>query len=220
MQAPKKGQAERYGETADFFDEMAPRYDTDLVELGWSPLELVERWPFVAMPGMHVVDAGCGTGAVLEAFAGADRRLTGFDLSPAMIRHARRRRPLRNARIEISSATEAWPVETGGADRVIALAMLEFVQELDRALDELKRVMAPRARALVSVEDVVDMGGISREVHERRYDRFDLWRRSKDTFEMCIPPGLEIVRMERVPAYTVLEQAFICAYWVAELERV
>lgn len=206
-------------ETAAFFDEMAPRYDSDLIELGWDPVALIREWPFVAMPGMDVLDAGCGTGAVLEHFSGANRDLVGFDVSPRMIREANKRRTIRGARLEVASAGTEWPAEDRSADRVIALAMLEFVEALDVALDECRRVLRPGGRAIVSVEDRIDMGGIEREAHERRYDRFDLFRRSREEFEMYLPPGLHVLRMERKPAYTVLERAFTCAYWVAELER-
>ena len=82
-------------DTADFFDEMAPRYDSDLVELGWDPVALLEDWPFVAPAGAAVLDAGCGTGAVLDHFAGANRALAGFDVSPRLVHFARHRRPLR-----------------------------------------------------------------------------------------------------------------------------
>lgn len=206
-------------ETARFFDEMAPRYDSDLVDLGWDPIALVDSWPFVVPPASSVLDAGFGTGALLEHFAGADRALSGFDLSPQMVRIARRRRAIRGADLRVAGAGEEWPFEDAAFDRVFAIAMLEFVEHLDRALDELARVLRPGGRALVTVEDRTDMGGIEREAHELRYGRFSLWRRDAEELEMSIPPSLRVVRTERRPAYTVLERAFTCAYWVAELER-
>lgn len=206
--------------TADFFDEMAPRYDADLVELGWDPLEFVERWPFVVPAGAALLDAGCGTGALLERYAGADRELAGFDLSPGMLRQARNRRAIRGADLRAGSAGVSWPFPDSSFDRVVAVAMLEFVDRLDIALDELARVLRPGGRALFTVEDLVDIGGIEREALEVRYGRFPLWRRDRDELELSIPPGLELVRLERVPGYTVLERAFTCAYWAAEVRRV
>ncbi len=207
-------------ETAEFFDEMAPYYDRDIVELGWEPIRVLREWPFVIPAHADVLDAGCGTGAVLGYYSGANRQLAGFDLSPRMLRQACRRRSLKGAELRVASAGEAWPFESERFDAVIALAMLEFVEELDVALDEIGRVLTRHGRAIVSVEDVVDCGGLQREAVERRYDRFNLYRRTREEFEMSLPPSLRVAKMERLPAYTVLERAFTCAYWVAELEKV
>lgn len=198
---------------------MAPRYDADLIELGWDPIALVRDWPVLVDAHAHVVDAGCGTGALLASLRGAGRTFTGFDLSPMMVAKARRRPALRGARLEVCSASERWPVEDAGADVVFALAMLEFVEHLDLALDEAARCLRPGGRALVSVETVVDWAGLPREPYELRYNEFPLWRRTSEEIELAIPPGLRVVRRERVRAYTVLERGFTCAYEVLELQR-
>lgn len=207
------------GETAEFFDEMARFYDRDIVELGWDPIAVLQEWPFVIGPGESLLDAGCGTGAVLAYFSGANRSLAGFDVSEAMVRQASRRRALKGAELRVASAAKPWPFEAARFDAVIALAMLEFVPELDFALDEVARVLRPGGRALISVEDLVDRGGIEREAVERRYDRFELYRRTPDELEMSVPPGMELVRVEKIAGYTVLERAFTCQYLVAELVR-
>jgi len=206
--------------TREFFDEMALTYDQDLLAVGWDPLALIRRWPLVIGPGERLLDVGCGTGAVLELFVGADRELAGMDLSPEMLRLARKkRRGLREARLEAASAAGAWPFEDQSFDVIVALAMLEFVPELDETLDELWRVLRPGGTALVSVEDRVDWGGTERPGTELRYGGFPLWRRTWDDVRLCIPPGLEVVRCERVPGYTVLEEGFTTAYWIVELRR-
>ncbi|MFT4702575.1 MAG: ubiquinone/menaquinone biosynthesis C-methylase UbiE [Bradymonadia bacterium] len=205
-------------ETARFFDEMAPRYDADLVDLGWDPIALVQDWGIVAPPGSTVLDAGCGTGAVLQHSRGAGRQLIGFDHSEGMVNQARRR-GLSDARLDVMSASATWPADDDSVDVAFALAMLEFVERLDLALDELGRVLRPGGRALVTVEDRHDWGGIEREAHERRYGEFSLWRRSREEVELCLPPGLEVVREDRVKGYLVLERGFTCAYWVLELRR-
>lgn len=207
-------------ETARFFDEMAPRYDADLEVLGWDPVGLVRDWPFHVAPGATVLDAGCGTGAVLEHFSGAGRKLVGFDVSPGMIRAARRRRSIRVADLHVHAAEDEWPMPDASVDAVVALAMLEFVETLDRAFDEIQRCLTPFGRAIVSIEDVVDADGVARPSHEVRYGRFPLWRRSWDDVDLCIPPGLRVVRREKRDAYRVLELGFTCTYHVVELERV
>lgn len=205
--------------TARFFDDMAPRYDADLVDLGWDPVQLVRDLLGDVPHNASVIDAGCGTGAVLAELGGPLRTLTGFDVSPGMVRRARRRQGLRHADLYVADAGQPWPVDDASADVVLAIAMLEFVERLDLALDEVARVLRPGGVALLTVEDVRDWAGIEREPMELRYNEFPLWRRSADAVEECIPPGLEVEHASRVKAYTVLERGFTCAYHVRRLRR-
>lgn len=69
------------------FDEVAARYDAVDVDF-FTPIgaELVRRAGIA--PGDHVLDVGCGRGAVLRpaaAAAGASGRVIGIDLAPAMV---------------------------------------------------------------------------------------------------------------------------------------
>ncbi|TVR03581.1 MAG: class I SAM-dependent methyltransferase [Deltaproteobacteria bacterium] len=205
--------------TRSFFDEMAKTYDDDLRALGWNPVSVVREWPFAVAPGERVLDAGCGTGALLQHLAGAARRLSGFDLSEGMVARARARRSLRDADLRVHDAGQPWPFPDGSFDVVFAFGMLEFVEQLDRAFDELGRVLAPHGRALVSVEDIVDWEGEQRPGMELRYGRFPLWRRTLEDVDVRLPPGLDIVTARRQPAYVVLELGFTTAYHVIELVR-
>lgn len=205
--------------TERFFDTMAPTYDHDVVEIGWDAIGLVRDWGFAVPPGARVLDAGCGTGAVLAWLAGADRDLAGFDVSEQMLRLARRRGELRGADLRQATAAGEWPWEDEAFDRVLCLAMLEFVEDLPEALDELARVLAPGGRALLSVEDVFDAEGIARPPVEERYGALTLWRRDRETLEASLPPTLTVRRIESLPGYLVDEHGFVCSYWVAEVER-
>jgi ubiquinone/menaquinone biosynthesis C-methylase UbiE len=69
------------------FDEAAATYDAVGVEF-FTPMgaELVRR--AAIRPGEHVLDVGCGRGAVLLPAAhatGPGGRVTGIDLAPAMV---------------------------------------------------------------------------------------------------------------------------------------
>lgn len=198
---------------------MAESYDSDLVALGWDPIALLRRWPLIVPPGSVVLDIGCGTGAVLEAFAGADRTLVGLDASTGMLAEARKRKALRSAPLYAQPADQPWPIYDGTIDVAISLAMLEFVPNLDVALDELARVLRVGGAALLTTEDVVDWDGVPRELVEQRYDLFPLWRRTREEFELCLPPALDLVRYERIRGYTVLESGFTCAYHCVEVVR-
>jgi ubiquinone/menaquinone biosynthesis C-methylase UbiE len=78
-----------------FFDRWAPNYDRLLQRVMFEPVHEAALDAFSAVSGLprEVVDVGCGTGRLLEAagrrWSGA--RLTGIDVSEAMIAEARRK---------------------------------------------------------------------------------------------------------------------------------
>lgn len=206
--------------TRRFFDQMSVTYDEDLKEVGWQPVHVVQEWPFMVYPSESYLDVGCGTGALLEFFQGAQRDLYGMDISSAMIERAQRRDALRYVHFEQGSAAETWPFTDERFDKVTALAMLEFVEHLDIAFDELSRVMRPNGRALLSVEDVVDWHGNTLPVMEMRYDSFPLWRRTLDEIDLNLSPRLKIRRVERQRGYEVIEHGFTTAYHILEIEKI
>lgn len=204
--------------TRQFFNQMSRTYERDLREIGWNPIDVVKGWPFIVMPKQTVLDAGCGTGMVLEWFAGADRTLVGFDLSPDMVSEALTCSTLRETEIFVQSVDEPWPIADNSIDRIVCIAVLEFVEHLDRVFDEIARVLVRGGRALISVEDTVDTGGVTRERFELRYGELPMWRRTQDDVEMALPPNLKAIRYERQPGYDVEDQGFTCSYLFAELE--
>ena len=71
------------------FDGQAERFERAPVQS--DPALLARLVAFAALPaGASVLDAGCGPGLVAEAFLAAGHAVRGVDLSPEMIRRARR----------------------------------------------------------------------------------------------------------------------------------
>lgn len=205
--------------TRRFFNEMSTTYDDDLEVLGWDPVRVVQEWPFMVYPGEVYLDVGCGTGALLTYFQGAQRKVYGMDLSENMLERARQRDALRYVEFEQGSAGKPWPFQSNMFDKVSVLAMLEFVEELDVAMDELLRVLRPGGRAILSVEDRIDWEGNDRGAKEQRYGKFPLWRRSLEEVDLHLPPSARIIRTERLRGYEVLELGFTTAYHVLEIEK-
>lgn len=87
-----------------------------------------------------VLDAGCGEGYVTHYLAGKDPglRLTGVDVREEAIAYARSRFP-DAARFQRGSLYKL-PFSDNSFDAVLCSEVLEHVKDVDRALQELKRV--------------------------------------------------------------------------------
>jgi ubiquinone/menaquinone biosynthesis C-methylase UbiE len=101
-------------------------------------------------PSDRVLDLGCGTGIVARALRerlGGGAKLAGVDVSPKMIAKARSLAP----DIEWHEGDAlALPFADGSFDLVLCQQMLQFVPDRLKAVREMRRVLAPRGRLLVS----------------------------------------------------------------------
>jgi SAM-dependent methyltransferase len=97
----------------------------------------------------RVLDLGCGEGQVsrLVASRGA-QRVVGVDASAAQVAEARRRAG--GVAYARASAT-ALPLAAGSFDAVVACLVLEHLDDLDGALDEVARVLRPGGRFVIFV---------------------------------------------------------------------
>ena len=101
--------------------------------------------------GVSILEAGCGPGFVtallLESFPRAS--VTGLDLDPVMLAHARERvgESDRVRFIEGSAATTGLP--GGSFDLVLARFLLQHVPNAHDVLIELRRVLSPGGRLIV-----------------------------------------------------------------------
>jgi len=100
-------------------------------------------WP----DGATVLDVGCGPGSYLKQVAGI-----GLDLSEGMARESKQYAPT------VVGDVCALPIATNAIDRLLAPHMLYHAPDLDRAAEELRRVVAPGGVALVVTNDKSHMG--------------------------------------------------------------
>ena len=105
-----------------------------------------------AGPGDRVLDVGCGPGfyvAELVEQVGPTGSVTGVDTSPQNLALARRRAEGRdNVALHLADAT-ALPVPDGTFDAALSVQVLEYVTDLDAALAELHRAVAPGGRVVI-----------------------------------------------------------------------
>ncbi len=89
------------------------------------------------------LDFGCGYGANLPGILRQGYRYCGVDISEEAIRHCRRRyNGVANADF-IRYGGDDLPFADGSVQAVFAFDVLEHVDDLDRAVGEIRRVLAP-----------------------------------------------------------------------------
>jgi len=127
------------------FDRIAPFYDAMNRTMTAG---LDRRWrrmtaEAVVRPGDAVLDACCGTGDLAIAAARAGGRVTGLDFSEPMLERARRKAPevewIRGDLLELPFADASFDSATVGFG-------VRNVDDLQRALSELRRVLGPGGR--------------------------------------------------------------------------
>ena len=154
------------------FDEHAPRFDRSLLhQLGYrGPQLLLNAVTAVARPAggrvrfAAMLDLGCGTGLAGAAFRSAVDRLTGIDLSAAMIDEARRKALY--DRLETGELLEFLDAEAAAAaryDLVVAADVLVYVQDLAAVAVAVRRVLAAGGLFGFTVETHAGDGVLLRE---------------------------------------------------------
>ncbi len=130
------------------FDRVAPVYDAmnHTISAG-----LDRRWrrlaaEAVVAPGDRVLDACCGTGDLALAARAEGGKVTGLDFSEGMLERARRK----SSEIDwIRGDLLRLPFQDAAFDVVTVGFGVRNVDDLDRALRELRRVLKPGGRLAI-----------------------------------------------------------------------
>jgi SAM-dependent methyltransferase len=94
------------------------------------------------VPGMRVLDAGCGNGIYLRALRERRVNAIGCDLSHGMLRHA-------GHLALVNADVTALPVRDGAFGVVLAAHLLDLVPDRSTAIHELRRALAPGGPCVV-----------------------------------------------------------------------
>lgn len=155
-------------EGADY-DRVATLYDRVFDDIRVRRREWAWMSPRVPA-GSHVLDVGCGTGALLRAFEGQGVTGVGADVSGAMLDRARAHRP---AGIFEQLSGPELPFEDDRFDVVTSLLSWRYL-DWDPILTEVARVLKPGGRLLI-VDMVAKAAGL-RELPLVLADKLDAWR--------------------------------------------
>jgi len=118
-------------------------------------IELVERYG----AGKDVLECGCGTGLLLERFAGFAKHAKGIDLSPGMLALAK----ARGLDVVEGSVTKL-PFDDASFDVVCSFKVLAHVQEIGRALREMARVTRPGGVVLAELYNPMSFRGLAKRL--------------------------------------------------------
>ncbi|MEU7144866.1 class I SAM-dependent methyltransferase [Nocardia sp. NPDC046473] len=104
-----------------------------------------------AVAGRRILDAGCGSGPLFAALRDRGAIVTGIDASAAMLELARQRLGT-EVELRCADLADPLPFADGEFDDVVASLVLHYLRDWGPTLTELRRVLTPGGRLLVSVD--------------------------------------------------------------------
>jgi ubiquinone/menaquinone biosynthesis C-methylase UbiE len=128
--------------------------------------------------GRRILDAGCGAGPLSAALRDRGAIVTGFDKSAGMIELARQRLG-GDADLQVADLGSALPFPDNTFDDVTASLVLHYLEDWGPALAELRRVLRPGGRLIVSVEHPFAITLMHREAG-RKADYFATSNRTEE----------------------------------------
>jgi SAM-dependent methyltransferase len=134
---------------SDFHDAVWRALPADALPIGFA-----ERRAFLlenVAPGERVLDYGCGGGAFATELDIAGAEVVGVDVSTEALRRARAARP--NLDLREIAPDDPLPFEDAEFDAVWAGDVLTHVLDLAVVLSELRRVLRPEGRLLVTARN-------------------------------------------------------------------
>ncbi len=133
----------------DYYEELWERLPAEL-----SVPDLALRRDFLGAgvrAGDRALDLGCGAGAFTAILAARCVSVIGIDVAEAALRRARAAHPGLDFRL--APLDGDLPLEDSSFDVVWASEVIEHVSDTARWLSEVRRVLAPRGRLLVTTPD-------------------------------------------------------------------
>lgn len=127
------------------FNAAVASYDANAVLQQEVGERLIERLDLMRLEPRWILDIGAGTGTttrrLMKRYPRA--RFAALDLAPDRLRQARRRAPLMQRLRCVGADAEALPFDRARFDLVFSNLAFQWVDDLDRVLREVQRVLRP-----------------------------------------------------------------------------
>lgn len=154
---------QRIQETHQYWDDLAPTFDNEpdhglrdpLIRKSWT--ELLKT--FLPFPTTNILDIGCGTGSLSIVLAELGHKVTGIDLSPAMISRAETKAATYGFQIAFHIMDAAFPqLPSGEFDVIVCRHLLWSLPEQAQVLQRWLEFLRPNGR-LILIEGFWSTGG-------------------------------------------------------------
>lgn len=143
---------EREAAAQSYFEDHAAHWDEiRSLHVTEGAVETAMRDALGPGPFRNLVDAGTGTGRVLQLFADRFERGTGIDINHTMLAYARAKLAaagVNHARVRHGDLYDLG-LEDGSADAVIVHQVLHFLSDPAQAVREAARILEPGGRMLI-----------------------------------------------------------------------
>ena len=165
-------------------------------------------------PIEQLLDAGTGTGRMLEVLSPLAKRAVGIDSSPEMLAIARDRllrNTLPNCQVRLGDVYRL-PVEAGtGFDTVIFHQVLHYLDDPAAAVAEAARVMRPGGRLLIA-----DFAPHALEFLREDYAHRRLGFSDKEVQGWFQAAGLTLVAADAIAPHTDSKEQLIVQIWLGQ----
>jgi len=148
-----------------------------------QPFVAKHRRELLSQVGGETLEIGFGTGLNLSCYPKEVRKITVVDPNPGMHRRARKR--IQQADVEVDQrllSSEELPFEAATFDYVVSTFTLCSIQKVDRALEEVFRVLKPEGRFLLLEHGLSDELGIQK------------WQWRLNGFQQLLGQNCQLVR--------------------------
>lgn len=132
------------------FGKAAANYDKHAELQRITSDKLLSLIPEKNSTELHVMDLGCGSGALLPALALRSKTLTAVDISVGMLNYARENHTLPVKQYWINADAEALPFADNSIDLVVSNLAVQWCDDLSIAVNELTRVLKFGGSAVIS----------------------------------------------------------------------
>jgi SAM-dependent methyltransferase len=130
----------------DYYEELWRRLPE-----GLEPPDFARRRSFLlgeVRPGQRVLDLGSGAGEFTALLGHAGAHPVGVEIAEAAVRRAQTRHP--DLDFRLAPIDGPLPLEDNSIDVVWASEVIEHIADTARSLSEVRRVLVPRGRLLVT----------------------------------------------------------------------